>query len=261
VDTVTLTEPIPGVGVLTLNRPDRLNALSFELVAALHDTLDVLDRRNDIRVVVLTGAGRGFCSGLDLRELGPSRDASGLDGPAAGMRGQGEIARLIPRIRSIPQPVIAAVNGPAVGGGFALALAADIRIAATSARFGVQFVKVGLSGCDIGVSWLLPRLVGASRAFELILTGRQFDAEEADGIGLVSRVVPDGTALDSALETASVLLEHGAFGLVMTKEVMWANLSVPNIEAGIALENRTQILSSYAGDFVAAQQRFRDGVR
>jgi enoyl-CoA hydratase len=159
-------------------------------------------------------------------------------------------------LRRIPQPVIAAVNGPAVGGGFALALFSDVRIAAASARFGVQFIRVGLSGCDVGVSYALPRLIGASRAFELMLTGRQFDATEADRLGLVSRVVPDGELLDSAFGVADEICQNAPFGVVMTKEVMWANLAAPSLEAAIHLENRTQILASQSGDFVEALAAF-----
>jgi enoyl-CoA hydratase len=152
--------------------------------------------------------------------------------------------------------VIAAVNGAASGGGLALALASDVRVAAASARFNVAFVRIGLSGCDIGVSWLLPRLVGASRAFELLLTGRLIDAEEADRIGLVSRVVPDGSVVDAAVEIAGQIAANSPLGVWMTKEVMWSNLEVPSLQAGIDLENRTQILSSFTEDHREALAAF-----
>jgi enoyl-CoA hydratase len=152
--------------------------------------------------------------------------------------------------------VIAAVNGPAAGGGLALALASDVRIAAESARFNVAFVRIGLSGCDIGVSWLLPRLVGASRAFELMLTGRLIDAAEADRIGLVVRVVPDGSVVDAALETAELIAANSPFGVWMTKEVMWSNLETGSLHAGIDLENRTQILTSFSEDMREAMTAF-----
>ncbi len=154
-DEVVLEEIHPHVALLTLNRPDRLNALSWGVVDNLHAALDRLERDNRTRVVVLTGAGRGFCSGLDLQG-GGTRGASvseGLGGPAGGMRAQAHIASLMTHLRRIPQPIIAAVNGAAVGGGLALALFSDIRVAAASARFGVQFIRVGLSGCDVGVSY------------------------------------------------------------------------------------------------------------
>jgi enoyl-CoA hydratase/carnithine racemase len=253
-----LEEPRPQVALLTLDRPERLNALSWALVDELHAALDAVGRDNSLRALVLTGAGRGFCAGLDLTEGIGSSMSAGLDGPAAGMRSQEHIANVMLKIRSIPQPVIAAVNGVAVGGGFALACYSDIRLAAASARFGVQFIKVGLSGCDVGVSYALPRLVGASRAFELMLTGRRFDAAEADRIGFVSRVVPDGTVVDAALDLADEILAHSPFGVVMTKEVMWANLSASSPETAIDLENRTQILASHSGDFVEAVRAFAE---
>jgi enoyl-CoA hydratase len=257
---VLLEEVRPRLALLTLNRPERLNALSWELVDELHDVLDRLERDNHTRLVVLTGSGRGFCAGLDLRGGGTqgARVSEGLTGPAGGMRAQAHIAALMTHLRRIPQPVIAAVNGAAVGGGLALALFSDIRVAAESARFGVQFIRVGLSGCDVGVSYALPRLIGGSRAFELMLTGRQFDAAEAERIGLVSRVVPDGDVIDAALEVGDEILRHAPFGVVMTKEVMWSNLAAPSLDAAIHLENRTQILASHAGDFQEALAAFAE---
>jgi len=156
----------------------------------------------------------------------------------------------------MPQPIISAVNGAASGGGLALALASDIRIASTSARFNVAFVRIGLSGCDIGVSWLLPRLIGASRAYELMLTGRFVDADEALRIGLVVRVVPDDALLDAADDTAEQILANSPFGVHMTKEVMWSQLEVGSLAAGIDLENRTQLLASTTEDMQEALAAF-----
>jgi enoyl-CoA hydratase len=239
-----------------LNRPDRLNAMSAELVTDLHAALDDVADDPSCRVVVLTGAGRGFCAGLDLKGFGLPPGAIDEGRPQAGLRTQQHIARLIPRLRSLRQPVIAAVNGPAAGGGLALALGSDVRIAGASARFNVAFVRVGLSGCDIGVSWLLPRLVGASRAWELLLTGRIIDAAEADQIGLVTRVVPDGELLDAALETASLIAANSPMGVWMTKEVMWSQLEVGSLQAGIDLENRTQVMTSFTEDTREAMLSF-----
>jgi enoyl-CoA hydratase/carnithine racemase len=257
---VTLEEARPQVALVTLNNPDRLNAMSWELMDELHAVLDTLDRDNHIRVVVLTGAGRGFCAGLDLKSAGSagSSMSQGLRGPAGGMRSQERMASLMKRMREIPQPIIAAVNGVAVGGGFAFTLFSDIRVAAESARFGVQFIKLGLSGCDAGVSYALPRLIGASRAFELILSGRIIDAEEAARIGLVSRVVPDAEVVEAALDVAGEILQHAPFGVVMTKEVMWSNLGAPSLDAALHLENRTQILASHSGDFTEALAAFAE---
>lgn len=205
---------------------------------------------------MITGAGNGFCAGLDLGGYGTPPGADGLAGVAAGFATQTHIASLIPHLRSLPVPVIAAVNGAAAGGGLALALGSDIRVAGRSARFNVAFVRVGLSGCDIGVSWLLPRLIGASRAWELMLTGRIIESDEADRIGLVTRVVPDDGLLDSAYETAELIASNSPWGVRMTKEVGWSQLEIGSLQAGIDLENRTQILSSHTEDMQEAIAAF-----
>ena len=256
-ETVRVDHPTDGVAVVTLDRPDRLNAMSFELVDDLHTALDVVHADNACRVVILTGAGRGFCAGLDLKSLGSASVSTGLgSGPRAGMRSQAHIAALVPHIQSIQQPVIAAINGPAFGGGFALACACDIRIAAASARMGVQFIKVGVSGCDIGIGYTLPRLIGASRAHELMQTARDIEATEAMHIGLVSRVVPDARLLDEAMELAATICSYSPFGVVMTKEVMHANVDASSVEAAIHLENRTKILAGTTGDINEAARAF-----
>ena len=151
------------------------------------------------------------------------------------------------------------MNGAAAGGGLALALASDIRIGATSCRFNVAFVKIGLSGCDIGVSWLLPRVIGSGRAFELLLTGRMVESDEADRIGLVNRVVPDADLLEEAIATAELIVGNSPFGVWMTKEVMWSQLEIPSLHAGIDLENRTQILASTTGEMQEAVAAFFEG--
>jgi len=245
---VEVSRPAEGVTQLTLNRPEKLNALTYDLVAELHAALDQVDRDQACRVVVLTGAGRGFCAGLDLGGFGTVPGTEDLGRPQQGMAVQQFIAQLVPRLRDTRQPVIAAVNGPCAGGGFALALASDLRICAESARFGTAFVRLGLSGCDIGVSWLLPRLIGASRAWELLLTGRVFDAAEADRLGLVTERVPDDQLMATALAHADRIKANSPFGVWMTKEVMWSNLETGSLQSGIDLENRTQILSSLTED-------------
>jgi enoyl-CoA hydratase len=255
-DTVRVERPNADVAVITLDRPDRLNAMSFELVDDLHAALDAVHADNSCRVVILTGAGRGFCAGLDLKSIGSASVSDGLGGPRAGLRSQVHIAALVPHVQRIQQPVIAAINGPAYGGGFALACACDIRIASTSARMGVQFIKVGVSGCDIGISYTLPRLIGAARAHELLLTARDVEAAEALHIGLVARVVPDAALLDEAMALAATICSYSPFGVVMTKEVMHANLDASSIEAAIHLENRTQILAGSTGDIAEAARAF-----
>jgi enoyl-CoA hydratase/carnithine racemase len=257
-DALLIDRSRPGIAVVTLNRPERLNAMNYALVRGLYDVFDELAADLSCRVIVLTGEGRGFCAGLDLTEGASPPTTTTMGRAQAGMTVQKLIAGLVPKMRSIPQPVIAAVNGAASGGGLALALASDVRIAAQSARFNVAFIRVGLSGCDIGVSWMLPRLVGASRAFELLLTGRLIDAAEADRIGLVTRVVADGDVVESALETAALILGNSPFGVRMTKEVMWSQLEIPSLQAGIDLENRTQVLSSFTGDLTEAMAAFAE---
>jgi len=257
-ETIRLASPEPGIVVLTLDRPERLNALSQDLLRELHAVLDALALDPSVRVLVLTGAGRGFCAGLDLTTFDMGGPDRAVRSPQTGLAVQKHIAALVPKLRALPQVVISAVNGPAAGGGLALALASDVRIGAASSRYNVAFVRLGLSGCDIGVSWLLPRLVGASRAFELLLTGRIIDAAEADRIGLVTRVVPDGEVLDSALETARLVLANSPFGVRMTKEVMWSQLEIGSLQAGIDIENRNQILSSFTADHREAALAFRE---
>lgn len=253
---VLLDEPAPGVRRLTFNRPEKLNAMDVSLVEALHRALEEADADEGCRVVLLTGAGRGFCAGLDLTGYGTPEGTGHLGAVQRGFAVQQQIAALIPRLRSLRQPVIAAVNGPASGGGFALVLGSDIRIAAQSARFNAAFVRIGLSACDIGTSWLLPRIVGAGRAHELMLTGRLFDAEEALRIGLVLDVVPGEALIDRALEEAALIAANSPMGVHMTKEVMWSALEIPGQQAAIDLENRTQIMVSATEDHREALRSF-----
>lgn len=253
---VVRTDVAEGVVQLTLNRPAQLNALDVTLVEEMYEALAEIGADRTCRAVVLTGAGRGFCAGLDLTGYGTPPGAEGLGRVQAGFAVQQHIAALMTRIRDLPQPVIAAVNGPAAGGGLALSLVSDIRIAAESARFNVAFVRIGLSGCDMGVSWLLPRLVGASRAYELMLTGRIIDAAEAERMGLALRVVPDDRLLAEAYEVAGQIAANSPWGVRMTKEVMWSQLEVGSLRAGIDLENRTQILSGFTGDMDEAVRAF-----
>ena len=252
-----LSYPRPDIAILTLNRPEKLNALSYELVESLHAALDGIAANNECRVVVLTGAGRGFCSGLDLTAPNPPNAGGGTEFPRSGMRWQERIADLTARIHRLRQPVIAAVNGPAYGGGFGIALACDIRIASESARFCTQFIKLGLGGCDIGVSYTLPRIVGAGPAFDLILTARVVDAEEALRLGIVSRLSGASSVLDDALVIGETLCSYGKFGLESTKQVLWANLEASSLESALHLENRSQILASTSGEIREASEAFR----
>jgi enoyl-CoA hydratase len=253
---VLVDTPAARIRRITLNRPDKLNAMNVELVEGLHRALAELSEDRECRVVILTGAGRGFCAGLDLSGYGvvPGTEHLGLVQRSFAV--QQQIASLIPRLRNLRQPVIAAVNGPASGGGLALVLGSDIRIAADTARFNAAFVRIGLSACDIGTSWLLPRIVGAGRAHELMLTGRLFDAEEAYRIGLVVDVVPGENLIQRAIEEAKLIADNSPMGIHMTKEVMWAALEIPGLKAAIDLENRTQIMVAATDDHREALRAF-----
>ena len=251
-----ITRPHDGITQFTLNRPDKLNAMTSELVQSLHDALDDVSRDPDCRVVVLTGSGRGFCAGLDLTGYGQAPHTEHLGPTPKGFAVQKHIASLIPHLRSIPQPVIAAVNGPAAGGGFALVLGSDVRLAARTAKFNAAFIRIGLSACDIGTSWVLPRLVGAARAQELMLTGRIFDAEEAFRIGLVVEVVDNDSLLELAYLKAKQIMLNTPFGVALTKEGMWSALEIPGMQAAIDLENRQQIMASATADHREAMAAF-----
>lgn len=230
---------------VVLNRPHVLNALSQQLVHELHDLLDTLHADYHIRVVILRGAGRAFCTGLDLRETAAGSEEVSV---AQALRDQRRIAELAIKIHRAPQPFIAAVHGPAAGGGFALALASDIRIAGESARMNAAFIRIGLSACDVGVSYFLPRLVGSSVASELLLTGEFIDAPRALATGLVSRVVPDAQLDHAAEEMARKILRNSPLGVRLTKECLRYSVDAPSLEAAIAMEDRNQILTTCTRD-------------
>jgi enoyl-CoA hydratase len=196
----------------------------------------------DTRAVILTGAGAGFCSGLDLEDAGLPPGAQGLRLSRLAVRAMEIFSDLVPALRALPQPVIAAVHGAAWGGGLCLCLGADVRLAGASARFCAAGVRNGLTSTELGASWLLPRLVGASRAFEILLTGRELGADEAERIGLVARVVPDAELLEAAFGVAEAVSRWSAHGVAMTKRVLWSNLEVASLEAAIDLEDRNQLL-------------------
>jgi enoyl-CoA hydratase len=243
---VLLTEsPRPGVRVVTLNRPERLNAMTAELCEALHDALAGAAADRSCRAIVLTGAGRGFCAGLDLAGYGASPGHDGSDAARDRLANQEHMSRLILRLRATPQPVVTAINGPAAGFGLALALGSDIRYAARSAVLRVAFLNIGVSNCDMATSWLLPRLVGASRAHELMLTGRRVDAAEAERIGLVAEAVDDERLLDRALDAAGQIAGLSPWGVRLTKQGMWSALEIPSEQAAVEYEDRQQIMATF----------------
>ena len=247
-----------AVATLTLTRPARLNAMSPGLVEDLHSCLDVLSRTRSARVVILTGEGRGFCAGLDLQEYGNWVVGEGLDSVEGGLAVQERIASLMPRMREARQPFLAAVNGAATGGGLALALSCDVRYAAPAARFSVAFVKLGLSGCDVGVSYLLPRVVGAGHAYELSLTGRLIGAEEALRIGLVNRVIPAEELLGACRALAGEICANTDYAVSATKQVLGCNIDAPTLRSAIELENRTQVLGTQCASTLALMTNWKD---
>jgi enoyl-CoA hydratase/carnithine racemase len=240
-----IDEPAAHVRRVALNRPEQLNAMTAELCQALHDELRSIEADRSCRAVILTGAGRAFCAGLDLHGYGSAPANDGSDDSRDRLANQQHMSTLVLALRALPQPVIAAVNGPAAGLGLALALGTDIRFASRQAVFRAAFINIGVSNCDMGTSWLLPRLIGASRAHELMLTGRRIDAEEALWIGLVADVV-DGEGLpERALEAAEQIASLAPWGVRLTKRGMWSALEIPSEQAAIEYEDRQQIMSTF----------------
>jgi enoyl-CoA hydratase len=234
--------PAEGVVLLRLSRPERLNAIDHELLAALEARFAQLAADRATRVVVVTGAGRGFCSGLDVRSFGP-----GLPVPGAPtldlLRFQERMAALPMTLRALPQAVVAAVNGPCVGGGLALCLAADIRLASTAASFGNGAIRLGLSGAEMGMSYHLPRVVGTSVAADWMLTGRTVSAEEADRRGLVSQLFAPEVLMERALELATLISGYPLLAVELTKRALHVNTDASDLAAAMELENRNQVLA------------------
>jgi enoyl-CoA hydratase/carnithine racemase len=242
-----------AVAWLTLDRPERLNALNARLIRELKTFFDGLDAGSAVRVVVLRGAGRAFCAGLDLKDMragGPGSDVSEM------LRSQKQVRDIMLAMRRCPQPIISVVQGAASGGGFALALASDIRLATPDARMNAAFIRIGLSACDVGVSYFLPRMVGASVAAEYMLTGRFIDAPRAAALGLVSRVAPLEALQAEAMALADDMLHATPLGLRLTKEALGLAIDAPSMEAAIAMEDRNQVLCLQGPDFAEGVAAF-----
>jgi enoyl-CoA hydratase len=241
-ETLTLDRPRPGVVVLQLNRPKVLNAINKVMRDELTQTFAAIGADTSVNVVVLTGAGRGFCSGIDVRNFGgPPLEAS--DPAIDRLRFQEAMAALPQAIWDLPQPVIAAVTGPCVGAGFALFLASDIRICSTAATFGNGAILLGLSGAEMGMSYHLPRIVGTSVAADWMLTGRTVSAAEADRRGLVSELVEPDRLVERAVELASGIAELAPLGVQLTKRALQVNTDAASPGAAMELENRNQVLT------------------
>jgi len=252
--TIKIEERRDGISIITLNRPERLNAINFEMMEELLDYITLLENNFEIRVVILTGEGRAFSAGLDLKdsrvvimrkvpeEFQRFKHLLAKDKTKRMIMGQKIMSEIIIKLRRIPQPIISAVKGAAHGAAFGLALASDIRIAGESAYFCNAFIKIGVSGADCGSSYWLPRLIGYSRAAEIIYTGKNVEAKEADRIGLVSKVVPDDEVLDESIKIAKEMLNKSPMGIRFTKDTLNMNIDAPSFESAIKLENRTQVV-------------------
>ncbi|UCC18251.1 MAG: enoyl-CoA hydratase/isomerase family protein [Promethearchaeota archaeon] len=262
-----------GIGILTLNRPDKLNALNFQMIEDLHSIFDDLMVNLDCRVLLLKAAGRAFCAGLDLKESTVLQSkkkpeelkekffymrAPDKDLIKAKIYGQARASQLIVKMRKISQPIIAIIQGPATGAGFTLALAADIRIAGENANLANSFINIGFSGADLASSYHLPRLIGMSRAAEILYTGRFIDAEECLRIGLVYRLVKgdEDKLLTEGIEIAKNLISKSPLGLRMTKEAINISLDSPSLDTIMLLENRTQMLCSTSSDLLEGINAF-----
>jgi enoyl-CoA hydratase/carnithine racemase len=245
---VELTSVDAGVLQITLHRPEALNALNYPMVLDFLAVLDEVESAAGLRAVILTGSGRAFCAGFDLRGYGDDERLAEQGKIRGLLTRQDQIATIPVRLHQLPVPVIAAVNGAAAGAGLSLAAACDIRVAVEGAVFSCAFLRAGFTGCDLGSSWLLPRIVGAGRAHELILTARRFDAAEALEIGLLSRVVPAGSLLESALAITAAIKQNPPLSVALTKKGMWVALETPALAATVEFENRQQVLSALTED-------------
>ena len=254
VETLDVERVSSEIVVARLNRPERLNAMTFEMFDEFANLQQEVDNDPTARVLIVTGTGRAFCAGLDLDLAATLPDMNAAD----LLAWQESWARSIAGFRHMDKPVIAAVNGAAAGAGMALALAADIRIASPAARFNAAFIRIGLTGGDVGTSWLLPRIVGFGRALEILMTGRFVDAEEALRIGMVTEIASESDLLERALETAALICRNSPFGVRMTKKVLQANVDASSLDAAIDLENRNQVLAFQTDDMREAFNAFRE---
>jgi len=239
-----------GVAVITLSRPDRLNAVTPALVEEMHGILDRLHTDTEIRVVVLTGKGRGFCSGMDIQGGDPGSAKSAEGRVQRLYRGISRGGEVVAKLREIPQPVIGALHGPVAGMGISWALACDMRVADPTVRFVSPFTDIGLSGGDVGLSWLLPRVIGPARAVEILYRSQTLKAEQLAELGMVTEMTGEGGDLDGALRLAEELLGKSPYGLRHTKELLNLSLDAPGLRQHLAVENRTQTMAFFTEDFV-----------
>jgi enoyl-CoA hydratase len=238
---VTVEKPRPHVTLITLNRPERMNAMAFDVMVPFKDALEEVSFDNDTRVVVITGAGQGFCAGADLEDPGWLDIFNGLTVPGIARRAMKILDDVIKAIHDMHQPVIGAINGPAIGGGFCLAMATDIRIASQAAFFRAAGINNGLTSAELGLSYLLPRAIGSSRAFEIMLTGRDVPAQEAEAIGMVSRVVTPRELLEECYGVAERITGFSQLGVELSKQMLWAGMDAGSLHSHMNHEGHAQL--------------------
>jgi enoyl-CoA hydratase len=238
---VLIDRPRPQVTLITLNRPERMNAMAFDVMIPLREALQEVSRDNETRVVVLTGAGHGFCSGADLEDPGALPHVDGLTVSSIARRALELLDDVIVALRRMHQPVIGAVNGAAIGGGFCLAVATDIRVASEAAYFRAAGINNGLTASELGISYLLPRAIGSSRAFDIMLSGRDVDSTEAERIGLVSRTVAPEALLDTCYDLAERIIGYSRVGVEVTKRMLWSSLDAGSLAAHMDHEGHAQL--------------------
>ena len=238
---VNVENPRPGVCLITLNRPERMNAMAFDVMVPFKDALEKVSFDNDVRVVIVTGAGEGFCAGADLEDPGWLDIFNGLTVPGLARRAMKILDDVIKTIHDMHQPVIGAINGPAIGGGFCLAMATDIRVAASEAYFRPAGINNGLTSAELGLSFLLPRAIGTSRAFEIMLTGRDVSAQEAANLGLVSKAVERGELLDECYRIAERICGFSQLGVELSKQMLWAGVDAGSLHTHMNHEGHAQL--------------------
>jgi enoyl-CoA hydratase len=260
-DFVLVERPRPEIALVTLNRPERMNSMSFDVMVPLREALKEISDDNEVRAVVLTGAGRGFCSGADQSgESGRMPNTAGLTPVTIALRAMELLDDVVLELRRMHQPVIAAVNGAAIGGGLCLALACDIRLASEAAYFRAAGINNGLTASELGLSYLLPRAIGASRAFDIMLTGRDVSADEAATIGLVSRSVPADELLDACLDVAEGIAQWSRPGVELTKRTLWSSLDASSLEQHMRQEGLGQLyVRLLTGNFDEAVSARKEG--
>lgn len=257
---ILVDRPRSEVAVVTLNRPERMNSMAFDLMVPFREQLEELGHDNDVRAIVLTGAGRGFCSGADQKSAGPVPYVEGLTRPSYGLRSMGLLDDVILTLRRLPQPVVAAVNGAAIGGGLCLSLACDVRVASDRAYFRAAGINNGLTASELGLSYLLPRAIGSSRAAEIMLTGRDVSAEEAERIGLVSRLVDHGALVEEAVALGERIAGFSRPGVELTKRTLWSGMDAASLESHMHQEGLGQLyVRLLTGNFEEATAARKEG--